>query len=408
MCGIKQENMNSKFTIAILIFTVQNLFGQFQICNSSTNQDLHDVWFIDQTVGVSVGDSGTILRSVDGGLNWTLIMSNDTVNFKKIKFFDTQNGIAIGTDIYRTNDAGLTWTNIPHSNGVFYDIEILNPTTCLISGSPIALIKSFDTGVSFSNIVPQQNQNIALMSFIDENIGYACVIWDGGPNPTLKTVNGGMSWDTLSHLNHNTVMEAMSFISESVGFKGGWYNPNLQKTTDSANSWNYITYMDTQAAGQIIDFHIEPDMSNSFYACGWYGQIFKSTDGGNNWGTLNSGLSNTTSLYGIYFKSDSVGWAVGANGTIIKTTNGGQTVGLSEFQEKPNLTVYPNPTKEWLNINNPNNYEIIQIEIYNLSGQKLVSEHNLNKIDLISLANGMYFIKIKTNKGDYLERIVKI
>ncbi|MEZ4824997.1 MAG: hypothetical protein R3C61_01700 [Bacteroidia bacterium] len=72
------------------------MFGQFEICNSSTNKDLYDVWFIDQNTGIAVGDSGTIVRSIDGGINWTLIMSDHSVSFRKVKFFDSQNGIAIG------------------------------------------------------------------------------------------------------------------------------------------------------------------------------------------------------------------------------------------------------------------------------------------------------------------------
>ncbi len=393
--------------VLFLVLMSQNLVGQFQICNSSVSKDLHDVWFIDQNIGIAVGDSGTIVRSIDGGLNWTLVMSIDSISLKKVKFFDSQNGIAIGTNIYRTHDAGLSWSNIPHTNDMFYDIEILNSTSCLISGWPTALIKSIDTGSSFFNLVSRQNQHIALLSFIDENIGFACKIWDGGPNPTLKTTNGGLNWDTLPHLNHNTVMETMSFISESVGFKGGWYNGNLQKTTDSADSWSSVTFVDSLTDGQIFDFHIEQNMPNSYYACGWYGQLFKSTDGGDNWFTLNSGLSSNTSLFGIYFISDSVGWAVGANGTIIKTINGGQTVGLTAIEKVPNFTLFPNPTKDWLNIDAPSSYEIKQIEIYNLSGQKLPIKSHANQLDLTPFPNGLYMIAIETNKGRYSGKILK-
>lgn len=390
--------MKHILNILILIFTVNNLFGQFQTCNSNTNKNLYDILFIDENVGIAVGDSGVIVRSIDGGLNWSQIMNNDTVSFKKVKFFDAQNGLAIGSDIYKTDDGGLTWSNIPHNNDIFLDIEILNSTTCLISGSPVSLIKSVDMGKSFSNLV-QTNNNIGLLSFINDNIGYACVIGDGGPNPTLKTVNGGISWDTLPHVNHNTVMETMSFVSESVGFKGGWYSANLQKTTNSALSWNYVTYADSSIPGEIYDFHIESNMPNSYYACGWHGQIFKSTDGGNNWITLNSGLSNTTSLFGIYFISDSVGWVVGENGKIIKTTNGGQIVGLSEFQEKPNFVLFPNPTENWSQIKTSNNYNINQIKIYDLCGRELPIVISSNLIDFTPLSNGLYIVKVETDKG---------
>ena len=59
------------------------------------------------------------------------------------------------------------------------------------------------------------------------------------------------------------------------------------------------------------------------YICGFNGIILKSTDGGNTWSTLNSGVTST--LYSIHFVSPLIGFAVGDNSTIIKTTDGGQT-----------------------------------------------------------------------------------
>ena len=45
-------------------------------------------------------------------------------------------------------------------------------------------------------------------------------------------------------------------------------------------------------------------------------------DGGQNWSGQTSGTDNW--LYGVYFVSDSEGWAVGQNGTVLHTRDGGQ------------------------------------------------------------------------------------
>jgi photosystem II stability/assembly factor-like uncharacterized protein len=53
------------------------------------------------------------------------------------------------------------------------------------------------------------------------------------------------------------------------------------------------------------------------------GVILKTTDGGASWAQQTSGTSVT--LHGVYFRSTTLGWVTGENGVILKTTNGGST-----------------------------------------------------------------------------------
>lgn len=57
------------------------------------------------------------------------------------------------------------------------------------------------------------------------------------------------------------------------------------------------------------------------YAVGSDGNIIKSMDGGNSWTVLSSGT--TKNLYSVYFPDNITGYAVGDSGTILKTINGG-------------------------------------------------------------------------------------
>jgi photosystem II stability/assembly factor-like uncharacterized protein len=59
------------------------------------------------------------------------------------------------------------------------------------------------------------------------------------------------------------------------------------------------------------------------YATGLHGTIMKTTNGGNTWTMVNTGT--TTDLYQIQFINSNVGIAAGAKGTILKTINGGTT-----------------------------------------------------------------------------------
>ncbi|MBK6963012.1 MAG: T9SS type A sorting domain-containing protein [Bacteroidales bacterium] len=57
------------------------------------------------------------------------------------------------------------------------------------------------------------------------------------------------------------------------------------------------------------------------YVVGAQGTILKTTDAGNNWSPLNSGV--TTDLKGIWFTNETTGYVVGGGGVILKTTDAG-------------------------------------------------------------------------------------
>ena len=60
--------------------------------------------------------------------------------------------------------------------------------------------------------------------------------------------------------------------------------------------------------------------------------------------------------------------------------------------------VYPNPTKEVLNIKSKS--QITKLEIYNNIGQVVLSQFNKKAIDVSTLSSGLYFIKIKDENGN--------
>lgn len=69
------------------------------------------------------------------------------------------------------------------------------------------------------------------------------------------------------------------------------------------------------------------------------------------------------------------------------------------------LQVYPNPTKGIVNFNF--NKQIDQIEVYNLSGKRVLRILNSETINLESLEDGLYLIRISTNENSETIKIVK-
>ena len=82
-----------------------------------TRHELFDVSFIDSDNGFAVGGidfgpGGTILKTVDGGENWTLQTIDTTWILSAVCFTDSENGTAVslGGIIIRTTDGGINWT----------------------------------------------------------------------------------------------------------------------------------------------------------------------------------------------------------------------------------------------------------------------------------------------------------
>lgn len=74
------------------------------------------------------------------------------------------------------------------------------------------------------------------------------------------------------------------------------------------------------------------------------------------------------------------------------------------------ISIYPNPVKDIVNITIKDNSTIKTIELYDIQGRllqtQLVNDIN-SELNLAERANGMYFIKINTDKGSKVEKLMK-
>ena len=133
----------------------------------------------------------------------------------------------------------------------------------------------------------------------------------------------------------------------------------------AAGSWGQIVL--TEHGG--VDWsHKQLDVSMNFYSVGYvaeskiylagdFGKILFSSDNGENWTEQDANLEDNATLREIFFIDSLQGWAVGNRNSIIKTTNGGQEweslnsgMYLNPWQSEVQFVsvCFSNPNKGWI------------------------------------------------------------
>ena len=136
----------------------------------------------------------------------------------------------------------------------------------------------------------------------------------------------------------------------------------------------------------------------------------KTIDGGLNWHKQFLNYStNYSAVTQMQCLNDTLCYAI-SGWQIFKTTNaGGPMIGLG-INEKDNfnqLLVYPNPSKEFIKIQNQETNSAITI--YNITGE-IVFQTMLNQskeINISSLKVGLYFINCTNSKGTHTVKFIK-
>jgi len=163
---------------------------------------------------------------------------------------------------------------------------------------------------------------------------------------------------------------------------------------------------------------VEPTNDNGFILSGnqsGYNCLIKFDSSGNlEWSQV---YPNGNSTVNNYFKSaintfDQGYVACGCSTSdstrlrIIKTDGSGNIVGEIEFSQPENLKIYPNPTFDFITIETNTQ---MPIEIFDINSKLIISKRNANNsISLSENPPGIYFVKIKTESGIGIYKVIKL
>jgi hypothetical protein len=159
------------FSLVFLTLARTNpLFAQWATQTTGIVGTLNTVSVVDQNVCWLAGDSGKIIRTVDGGNTWLLVNSG-IIGTQNINTFEGVSGdIAFAgttaldtTSIYRTSDGGSSWSKVFSQYGGFiFGMEMHNSTNGIAVGNPVGglwtILKTIDGGQTWFRIATEPPQ----------------------------------------------------------------------------------------------------------------------------------------------------------------------------------------------------------------------------------------------------------
>ena len=246
-------------------------------------------------------------------------------------------GLALGQT---PSPSGGGW--IPINAGLsnsFFGITTLTvdpsmPSTLYAITAKGGLFKSTDAAASWTAV-----NGLSGPSFLAIDPNNSSTLYAATQNGVVKSIDGGESWNAANgNLTDNCFMLAIDPITSMTVY--GIANGGILKTTNGGATWRQIE------SALVSSLVIDPTTPSTIYASLKNAEIIKSTDSGENWVTIKTGIPypvfNTSgalvidprtpsNLYAGSFAASSVSTSPGVppldfgTGSISRSTDGGQT-----------------------------------------------------------------------------------
>lgn len=236
---------------------------------------------------------------------------------RSINFIDSRRGwfvAGLSSDdcvIMYTENGGDSWTDAgcPVDNQP-EDVFFVNERTGWIVGDRGLILRTDDGGRGWGRQNSGSSATLTSVFAIDEN--HAWITTRGGGN-VLRTTNGGVSWEREGTGAESGLFDAFFFDRDQGWAVGG--NGRIVRSHNGGRNWGQQS-TGTESAFASVDF---VDLDHGL-AVGQH--IYTTTNGGTNW-IRRPGPGK--SLEFVAMVDREFAWAVGDEGTIVLTRDGGAT-----------------------------------------------------------------------------------
>jgi photosystem II stability/assembly factor-like uncharacterized protein len=240
---------------------------------TSTAANLHAIHFRTANLGLVVGDSGTVLKTENGGMDWTLSkISSIQSNLNAISFASDSVGYAVssGGDWLKTTDGGSTWNVLANkAREALFAVTAFSEDIAFGVGAVGTAYRR--DNISLTEVMFKTNAS--LFGVLADSVGHFVIVGEGG----------------------------QIYLSSDIGY-------------------NFNGIQNNEPTSLFAVCHVN---SETLIAAGERGKILRSTTGGKSWSSISTSILND--LQAIHFPTSKVGYILGGGGIVLKTEDAGVT-----------------------------------------------------------------------------------
>ena len=412
----------SRRTIAVLVnlLLVSSAAADWEQLNSGTIAELYSVHFPEGTqvgyavggVNESLGGQSVVVKTTDGGANWVTHNMEFHGGLYSVYFKDNNNGFALGAEgeAIRTTDGAATWDTmaIP-DGGVLNSIQFPeNGQIGYIGLCPkdfgSRVLKTTDGGDNWATIIisgPLPTSRSCRMA--TDNIGV--VVGDSGF--VVATTDG---FGTYTAQGPQTIARLSAAAFSPADPNKGYLIENdlthgvIRYTDDGgATLWDSVT-----CPTVTVLCGVDMPTNNVAYFCGMDGFIGKTLTPTYIQNTeVPSGVTGT--MCGLCFPNGAdTGFAVGVQGVILRTYDGGGVQGIADARApatgRTGIRVVSNPSRHGITFRADADVHVVVFDAAGRVVKKQAANRGLNFLPLSK--SGVYVVKVTTKGFSTTQKLV--
>jgi len=297
---------------------------------------LADVCFVDRQQGWAVGDRGAIWHTTDGGRQWRLQRSGVNCRLSAVCFVSPETGWAAGGFSHPylhtgsgvllfTEDGGKHWNRHtklllpPLVRMRFFDSRVGVAIALPSAMFPSGIFFTHSAGRGWDPMPGERGRGLQTGDFLDVRNGALA----GSDVPGLVNRHGIIRVEPSEPLAGIRLPARLGLTAPN----GGWLIGQgglVLRTAERGAEWHLPPgELASLGADQFNFAALEVRGPKCWIAGNPGSRVFFTGDAGRSWTAYSTG--QTAPLEAITFVDDEHGWAVGHLGTILATTDGGQT-----------------------------------------------------------------------------------
>jgi photosystem II stability/assembly factor-like uncharacterized protein len=314
---------------AITASAIKN--GKWTVLDSGVNDRLNAVAFVDDQVGLAVGEHNTIVRTTDGGKTWRRVLERkqNGSNLTQVLITGPKEAWAIGfagSALLHSSDAGDTWEQIKTPDVGPFGIGGISlaaaDKSIFLLGDHRLLFRTDDGGKNWIRLnFPGMRTYWYSSNFIFFDAKHGFFTTRGGQvNGDLffcTTEDGGRNWQVRKMERTDRRSWAQGVTVRFADKDHGWFIPHysgtIHATTDGGKTWTPQELGD-ENKNVSIDHLTVVDKHTVFVRVSG-GEVRATIDGGKSWHLL-SAAQVSRNIRGMSFPSAGRGFLVGDDGYV--------------------------------------------------------------------------------------------